>query len=114
MAEEQEQVQEQKQKQEDNFDTFPCDSFLEELIIDYDDEDYEESDSEIVAEMAEIQITETETEISNTSSKELRSARVWKHFEKQTIEEENETTETFILCKICEGHFSAKKFYHNS
>ncbi|CAB4483968.1 unnamed protein product [Rhizophagus irregularis] len=68
MAEEQE--QEQEQEQEDNFDTFPCDSFLKESIIDYNDEDYEESDSEIVAEMAEIQITETETEISNTSSKE--------------------------------------------
>lgn len=104
MAEEQVQVQ----VQEDNFDTFPYDSFIEEPIIDYEDEDYEESDSEIVAEMAEIQITETETGTSGTRSKELRCARVWKHFEKKTTEEENEPTETFILCKICKGHFSAK------
>ncbi|RGB29376.1 hypothetical protein C1646_766688 [Rhizophagus diaphanus] len=73
MAEEQKQVQVQKQKQEqeDNFDTFPCNSFLEESIINYNDEDYEESDSKIAAEMAEIQITEIETEISNISFKEL-------------------------------------------
>ncbi|RGB32258.1 hypothetical protein C1646_763139 [Rhizophagus diaphanus] len=37
------QVQVQKQKQKDNFDTFPCDSFLKKSIIGYDDEDYKES-----------------------------------------------------------------------
>ncbi|PKK78863.1 hypothetical protein RhiirC2_830657 [Rhizophagus irregularis] len=51
------------------------------------------------------EITETETETSSIRSKELRQARVC--FEKKTIEKDDEQTETYILCYICEGHFSA-------
>ncbi|GBC16343.2 zinc finger BED domain-containing protein RICESLEEPER 2-like [Rhizophagus irregularis DAOM 181602=DAOM 197198] len=81
----------------------------DQIFIDYEDEEYEERDSEITTEMAEreTEITETETETSSIRSKELRQARVWKHFEKKTIEKDDEQTETYILCHICEGHFSA-------
>ncbi|CAB5210824.1 unnamed protein product [Rhizophagus irregularis] len=77
----------EEQEQEDNYNSFPYESFIEDQIfIDYEDEEYEERDSEITTEMAEreTEITETETETSN-----------------------DEQTETYILCHICEGHFSA-------
>ncbi|CAB5316630.1 unnamed protein product [Rhizophagus irregularis] len=79
----------------------------DQIFIDYEDEKYEERDSEITTEMAErgTEITETETETSSIRSKELRQARVC--FEKKTIEKDDEQTETYILCYICEGHFSA-------
>ncbi|CAB4419542.1 unnamed protein product [Rhizophagus irregularis] len=100
----------EKQEQEDNYNSFPYKSFIEDQIfIDYEDEEYEERDSEITTEMAErgTEITETETETSSIGSKELRQAQVWKHFEKKTIEKDDEQTETYILCHICEDHFSA-------
>ena len=95
----------EEQEQED-YNTFPYDSFVEEQIfIDYEDEDYEESNSEITTAIVEVG-TEIE-ETSSARSKELKHARVWKHFEKKTIENEDGQTESFILCHICEGHFSA-------
>ncbi|CAB4395238.1 unnamed protein product [Rhizophagus irregularis] len=101
----------EEQEQEDNYNSFPYESFIEDQIfIDYENEEYEERVSEITTEMAErgTEITETETETSSIRSKELlRQARVWKHFEKKTIEKDDEQTETYILCHICEGHFSA-------
>ncbi|CAB4493234.1 unnamed protein product [Rhizophagus irregularis] len=100
----------EEQKQEDNYNSFPYESFIkDQIFIDYEDEEYEERDSEITTEMAEreTEITETETETSSIRSKELRQARVWKHFEKKTIEKDDEQTETYILCHICEGYFSA-------
>ncbi|GBB90655.1 hypothetical protein RclHR1_01770003 [Rhizophagus clarus] len=102
-------AEEQEQK---DYNTFPYDSFIEEQIfIDYENEDYEEENKdETMAEMAEAgtKITdETETEASGTrSAKELKHARVWEHFERKTIEKEDGETEAFILCHICEGHFS--------
>ncbi|UZO27318.1 uncharacterized protein OCT59_019519 [Rhizophagus irregularis] len=95
----------EEQEQEDNYNSFPYESFIEnQIFIDYEDEEYEERDSEITTEMAErvTEITKTETETSSIRSKELRQARVWKHFEKKTIEKDDEQTETYILCHICE------------
>ncbi|CAB5205975.1 unnamed protein product [Rhizophagus irregularis] len=65
----------EEQEQEDNYNSFPYESFIEDQIfIDYEDEEYEERDSEITTEMAEreTEITETETETSSIRSKELR------------------------------------------
>lgn len=99
-------TEEQEQEQEDNYDNFPYDFFVEDpIFIDHEDEDYEESNDEITTEMTEAgtEITETGTEVS----KENNHARVWKHFKKMTIEKENDQTETYILCHICQRHLSA-------
>ncbi|CAB4489353.1 unnamed protein product [Rhizophagus irregularis] len=78
----------EEQEQEDNYNSFPYESFIEDQIfIDYKDEEYQERNSEITTEMAE--------KLLKLKLKLL------------TIEKDDEQTETYILCHICEGHFSA-------
>ncbi|PKK46861.1 hypothetical protein RhiirC2_803740, partial [Rhizophagus irregularis] len=79
----------EEQEQEDNYNSIPYESFIEDQIfIDYEDEKYEKRDSEITTKMAErgTEITETETETSsyfsaNNSTTTLEHHLKAKHFD---------------------------------
>ena len=69
---------------QNDYDTFPYDSFVEDSIEIDLEEEIEERNSEI-------EIAETETELTETETGKAKSYQfdIWTYFERKSVEEEN-------------------------
>ena len=90
-------------EEQNDYETFPYDSFVKDLIIDFEDEyEIEEGGSGVTIEMAK-----AETELTESEAKKPYHSRVWEYFEKTSIKGENNNVENYILYNVCKIHLSA-------
>ena len=90
-------------EEQNDYETFLYDSFVKDLIIDFENEyEIEEGGSGVTIEMAK-----AETELTESEAKKPYHSRVWEYFEKTSIEGENNNVKNYILCNVCKIHLSA-------
>lgn len=91
----------EKTKKQNDYETFPYDSFVEIVNDSYEDV------PEILQEENEETITEAETEITEITEKSKPyHSKIWEYFERLS-EGEEDNIKNYIICNLCQLHLSA-------